>query len=132
MENGLLSHGSDMTLETNPFEVGLGKYCDLDQDVDFIGKAALKRIKAEGIKQQLVGIVIPDAEIKSMMSWMPLTDGAGENAGNLTSLTYSLRLQKTIAYGLVPMAYTAVGTALVAHLPEGKMPAIVHEMPFIK
>jgi glycine cleavage system aminomethyltransferase T len=43
-----------------------------------------------------------------------------------------LRLQKTIAYGLVPMAYTEVGTELVAHLPEGKMPAIVHDMPFIK
>jgi aminomethyltransferase len=132
MEHGLLSHGSDMTLETNPFEVGLGKYCDLDQDVDFIGKDALKRIKAEGIKQKLVGILIPDAEIKSMMSWMPLTDKAGKDAGNLTSLTYSLRLQKTIAYGLVPMAYTEVGTELVAHLPEGKMPAIVHDMPFIK
>jgi glycine cleavage system aminomethyltransferase T len=32
IESGLLSYGNDMTLENNPFEIGLGKYCDLDKE----------------------------------------------------------------------------------------------------
>lgn len=46
-----------MTHENNPFEIGLSKYCDLEQPTNFIGKAALQRIKATGITQKLVGIV---------------------------------------------------------------------------
>jgi aminomethyltransferase len=45
-----------MTVENNPFELGLGKYCDLDQEAEFIGKESLRQIKAEGIQQKLVGV----------------------------------------------------------------------------
>ena len=58
IESGLLSYGNDMTCANNPFEIGLGKYCDLNQKANFIGKAALQRIKAAGITQKLVGIEI--------------------------------------------------------------------------
>ena len=55
VESGLLNYWEDLTEDTNPYEVGLGKFVDLDQDVDFIGKEALKKIKAAGIKRKLVG-----------------------------------------------------------------------------
>ena len=35
IEHGLFSYGNDMTIENNPFEIGLGKYCAVDQDADF-------------------------------------------------------------------------------------------------
>lgn len=132
IESGLLSHGNDMTLENNPFEIGLGKYCDLEQEADFIGKDALKRIKAEGIKQKTVGVVLPDVTVKGLSGWCKLTDQAGADAGKITSLTYSPRLKQTIAFAMVPMAHTAVGTELIAHLPDGESAAVVHEMPFVK
>lgn len=131
IEGGLLSHGSDMTIENNPFEVGLDKYCDIDQEAEFIGKEALKRIRVEGITQKLVGLVLPDKKVRGIHRWMCLTSEDGEDAGRVTSLAYSPRLEKTIAYGLVPMAYTAVNTPLIAHLPSGQTQAIVHEIPFI-
>ena len=132
IENGLLSHGNDMTIENNPFEIGLGKYCDLEQEAEFIGKAALQRIKAEGVMQKLVGVRLPDIEIRSLSGWCKLTDPDGTSAGKITSLTYSPRLQETIAFAMVPVAYTAVDTQLIAHLPEGATPAVVSEIPFIK
>ena len=132
IESGLLSHGNDMTLDNNPCEIGLGKYCDLEQKADFIGKEALRRIKAEGVSQKIVGIVLPDVKITGMAGWRKLSDEAGAPAGQITSLAYSPRLEKTIGFAMVPMAQTAVDTKLVAHMPDGDLPAVVHEIPFIK
>jgi len=132
IESGLLSHGNDMTLENNPFEIGLGKYCDLEQEADFIGKAALQRIKAEGITQKIVGVVLPDVTVKGLSGWCNLTDANGADAGKITSLTYSPRLKQTIAFAMVPMAHTAVDTKLIAHMPDGETTAVVNEIPFIK
>ncbi|MEE2611914.1 MAG: dimethylsulfoniopropionate demethylase, partial [Pseudomonadota bacterium] len=41
IEAGLLSFGSDITIEHTPFEVGLGKYCDLDTATSCLGHKAL-------------------------------------------------------------------------------------------
>ncbi len=132
IEHGLFSQGNDMTIENNPFEIGLGKYCAVDQEADFIGKAALQRIKAEGVTQKLVGVVLPDVTIKGISRWAPLTSSDGQAAGKITSLTYSPRLKKTIAFGMVPIEYTEIGTELIAHTDQGETAAVVHETPFIK
>ena len=132
VESGLLSHGNDMTIENNPFEIGLDKYCDLNQEADFISKAALRRIQAEGIQQKLVGIVLPEVMVYGVRNWRPLANKAGDCVGKITSLTYSPRLQKTIALAMVQMAYTAVATQLIACMPDGETTAVVHDIPFIK
>ena len=46
IEAGILNYGIDMTLENNPYEVGLGWQVDHDQEGDFIGREALARIAA--------------------------------------------------------------------------------------
>ena len=51
VEAGILNHGIDITLDTNPYEVDLDRLVNLDQEADFIGKEALKKIKAEGVKR---------------------------------------------------------------------------------
>ena len=48
IESGLLSWGGDTDAETNPFEVGLDRYVDLDVSDDVVGIQALRRIHAEG------------------------------------------------------------------------------------
>lgn len=131
VESGLLSHGNDMTIENNPYEIGLGKYCDLEQEADFLSKEALKRIKAEGVKQKLAGIMLTDMKVHGISNWAQLTTPDGEDAGKITSLTYSPRLEKSIALAHVKTEHTAVNTSLVAHLPGGKAAAVVHEIPFI-
>ena len=58
IEGGLLSYQSDFGREHNPFTIGLDRLVDLDQDIDFIGKEALKKIKEKGISNKLIGLEI--------------------------------------------------------------------------
>ena len=51
VESGLLFYGGDSDDDTNPFEVRMGKYIDLDVPDDVTGIAALRRVKAEGPKR---------------------------------------------------------------------------------
>ena len=48
VESGLLSYGGDTDESTNPFEVRLGKYVDLELPDEVIGIEALRRIHAPG------------------------------------------------------------------------------------
>jgi Aminomethyltransferase folate-binding domain len=60
IEGGMLAYGADMTLENNPYEVGMGYdwMVDLEQKAEFIGKQALARIKQEGPRRKLAGVEI--------------------------------------------------------------------------
>ena len=45
IEGGMLSYHADADIHTNPFELGLDRLVNLESNVDFIGKDALKKIK---------------------------------------------------------------------------------------
>ena len=61
MEGGMISWGTDCTLENNPYELGLGRLVKLDGGFDFVGKAALARIAREGVRRRLVGLSLDGA-----------------------------------------------------------------------
>ncbi len=131
IEAGILNYGSDMTLENKPYEVGLGWLVDLDQKANFIGKAALKRIKKEGIAQKLVGLEIEGDKIHSRIPepWDVRSDGSV--VGHLTALTYSPRLKKNLAYALVPIEHSKLGTRLTVVTRVGDRKATVVRKPFV-
>jgi glycine cleavage system aminomethyltransferase T len=54
----MLSYHADADIHTNPFELGLDRLVNLDMEADFIGKAALRRIKEQGITRKQVGLII--------------------------------------------------------------------------
>src|SRR5712691_10809419 len=136
IEAGILAYGSDMWLDNNPFEVGLGYgwMVDLDQEADFIGKEALGRIRDEGVKQKLVGVDIEGASLGSyidneMIDFFPVF-ADGRMVGRVTSACYSPRLQKNIGYAMLPVAYEALGTKLeVEHPKSGRVGAVVAPKP---
>ncbi len=131
MEAGILNYGNDMTLENNPYEVGLGWLVDLDQEADFIGKVALKRIKAEGVKRKLVGVEIhgdsPPAP-NEQPTWPVSRDGA--RIGDLRSFAHSPRLEKTIGYAMVPIEHAELGTELTVETSDDEVKATVVKKPF--
>ena len=135
VESGLLSYGNDMTLENNPFEIGLEQYCDLEQEADFIGKAALRQIVAAGIKQKLVGLIIQGERLPGNEHHWPLLYDATlhdtTSCGHVTSATYSPRLQRNIALAMVPIAFAKAGTSLIVETPQGRRQAIVSSVPFV-
>ncbi|MFQ3287582.1 MAG: glycine cleavage system aminomethyltransferase T, partial [Porticoccaceae bacterium] len=65
IEGGLLSYVSDITRNDCPYTIGLDRLVDVDQDIDFIGKEALKKIKENGPARKLVGIEIAGDPITS-------------------------------------------------------------------
>lgn len=140
IEAGILSWGNDIWYDTNPFEVGYGFEAtwmvDLDQDADFIGKAALARIKAEGVHRKLVGVEIDGPGVGSfndgsMIDVFPVHDPNGLEIGKVTSACHSPTLDRNIGYAMVPVAYEPVGTRLVVETQHGRQDAVVVPKPFI-
>lgn len=131
IEGGMLSYHADMDMNTNPFELGLDRLVDLDMEDDFIGKAALRRIKAEGIRRKLVGLVIsgPPIEGSNTRFW-PLLAGDIE-VGTITSAVYSPRLTRNIALALVSVDWTGKDSELLARCASGDHVATVVDVPFI-
>jgi aminomethyltransferase len=120
-----------MTLEDNPYEVGLGWLVALEKPSDFVGKEALKRIQVEGIKRQLVGVEIGGEPIEFNPTKWHVSRG-GQNIGYITSAIYSPRLKKNIGYATVPIEQAALGTRLTVAIPEaGERLATVVPKPFL-
>lgn len=104
IESGLLSWGGDTDDRTNPFEVRLGRYVDLDVADDVIGIAALRRIAAEGAVRHQLGVVMDgEVPIATPIRWIEIVrDGCP--AGHLTNGVWSYRLKRNIGFALVSVA----------------------------
>ncbi len=131
IEGGMLSYHADMDINTNPFELGLDKLVDLDMEAAFIGKAALKRIKAAGIRRKQVGLQItgPPIEATNTRFWPLLA--RDEQVGIITSAVYSPQLERNIALAMVSLEWAGKGSELLARCSSGDHHAIVVDVPFI-
>ncbi len=132
IEAGILNYPSDINLEYNPYEAGLGWLVDLEKKHDFIGRTALKKIKKEGPKRKLVGVEVPGDEV--VRPWLPHPWSVrkdGKEIGVLTALAISPRLKKNIGYAWVPTPLSILGTEIEIVTPAGPRSAIVVKRPFI-
>jgi glycine cleavage system aminomethyltransferase T len=136
IEGGILAFGADMWYENNPFEVGYHYtwMVDLDQEADFMGKEALRRIKQEGVKQKLVGVDIEGEPLgtyidNEMIDFFP-TYAGDRLVGRVTSACYSPRLEKNIGFAMMPSEFAERGTELQVDTPKsGRVSATVVTMP---
>jgi len=132
IEGGLLSYGNDMTILNNPFEVGLGRYCALDQEADFLAKDALRQIEKQGVTQRQAGIKISGEPIAGNSHWWKVLDDDGVRIGTVTSACHSPRLQENIALSIMDMAHQEPGTPVLVELVSGELrPGTITTMPFI-
>ncbi len=132
IEAGILNYPSDINLDHNPYEAGLGWLVDLDKKHDFIGKKALKKIKKDGPSRKLVGVEVPGEEV--VRPWLPHpwpVRKDGKEVGTLTALAMSPRLRKNIGYAWVPVRLSKLGTEIEIMTPAGPRKAIVVKRPFI-
>ena len=130
VEGALLSHGSDITLEDNPYVLGLGRLVDLDKEGGFIGRRALARVKAEGVRRRLVGIELQCAPLSKINEepW-PVALG-GKVIGRVTRCVHSPRLNRNIGFANVPFEQSEPGTSLMVLTPGGDEKAIVVAAPW--
>lgn len=130
IEGGMLSYHADADAKTNPFELGLDRLVNLDIEADFIGKAALRRIKAQGPSRKQVGLILDGAPLQGPNTafWPLQKDGV--TIGKVTSAIYSPRLENNIALAMIASEYAGLGTQLTVLTKAGARSATVVERPF--
>ena len=130
IEGAMLSYVADMTIDNNPFELGYDRLVDLDMDADFIGKAALKKIRDEGVSRKLVGVEIdaPPLENPNDIPWPVYADG--QRIGQVSSAVYSPRLKRNIALAMLDLPFTAIGASADIETSQGRLPVAVVPTPF--
>lgn len=130
IEGAMLSYHADADMHTNPYELGLGRLVNLEMDADFIGKDALRWIKAQGPARQQVGLVIDGPALKGPNTTFWPISRSGETIGKVTSAIHSPRLRQNIALAMVAAGASRIGSRLEVATPAGTMGATVVEKPF--
>ena len=130
IEGGLLSWGSDTDDQTNPFEIGLGKYVDLDVDDDVVGIEALRQIDSDGPTRHQLGIILEgDVPVEPHLVWYDISC-EGRDVGHMTNGVWSHRLSKNIGYVLVS-ADVAPGQAAEVHKDGQTISGTLCKLPFL-
>ena len=126
----MLSYHADADINTNPYELGLDRLVNLDTEINFIGKQALKKIKEDGIKRKQIGLEIKNNPLKAPNTtfWNILHDG--KNVGKVTSAVYSPRLKKNIALAMVDIEFAKINGELNVEIDGLLVNSIVVEKPF--
>lgn len=130
IEGGMLSYHADADIHTNPFELGFDRLVNLDIEAEFIGKAALRRIKAEGVARQQVGLIIDCDPFSGPNTTFWAINKGGETIGKVTSAVYSPRLERNIALAMVAVEHATLGTEVEVVTKSGPARATVVERPF--
>jgi aminomethyltransferase len=130
VESGLISYGGDTDGTTNPYEVRMGKYVDLQVPDDTVGIQALRRIAAEGPKRQSLGIVLDAGEpVRPGFLWNPIFSD-GRKVGDLTNCIFSYRLKKNIGFALIDST-CAIGDVVQAQVAGALQPGKLTDLPFL-
>ncbi len=107
LEAGFSLYGHELEEHINPLEAGLAWVVNLEKD--FIGSAALKTLKANGLAKKCVGLEILDKAIPREGYEVAVGDTV---IGKVSSGTMSPTLKKPIALALIQAEYAAIGTEL--------------------
>ena len=130
IEGGMLSYHADADINTNPFELGMDHLVNLDSEINFIGKDALKKIKQNGVKRIQVGLELESEPLKGPNTTFWPVIHNGENIGKITSAVYSPRLKKNIALGIINIEYSKLNTELSTEIDNQYVKCTVIEKPF--
>ena len=130
IEGGMLSYHADMTINTNPLELCMDKFIDLNNDFDFIGKEALIKIKNQGIKRKQVGLYLDNKRMDGPNTrfWNLLYKN--NIVGKITSAVYSPRLEQNIALAIVDIDYSNLNQKLIVNDGICEFNAVVVNKPF--
>ncbi|KAJ1370390.1 hypothetical protein KIN20_032104 [Parelaphostrongylus tenuis] len=109
LEHGYKIWGRELTLDTNPFECGLGTLVDFNKE-DFIGRPAALSLSKQTFDRRLELLTFDPADNSSVpLEWKNLPfgmevvrrEGQEERIGQITSGSYSVRLRRPIAFAWI-------------------------------
>jgi len=129
LEAKLPLYGHEISDNINVWEAGLDRFCKMEKP-DFIGRAALEKAKAEGVKRMLVGLEMIERGIAR--DGYKVLDETGSEIGYVTSGSFAPFLKKNIALAYVPPQFAAVGSTVKVEIRGQGVKAQVVPTPFYK
>ena len=99
VESNLLSYGNEMTNKNTPYDCGLGNFCNLDTDYNFIGKSALLKQRKIGFPRDIYKIHFDfNSENKQVFfNNLPVFKEDVE-VGRATSIVWSPKYSKYVGF----------------------------------
>jgi folate-binding protein YgfZ len=125
IERGIPLYGVDIDETTIVPELGIDGLISYNKGC-YIGQEIIARIHFRGhIAKQLTGLILSEPAAGAL-NGQELKSADGRNAGKITSVTFSPKLEKTIALAFVRYDYLAEGTELKVN----DLTATVKNLPF--
>jgi aminomethyltransferase len=128
LEAKMALYGHDIDDTTTVLEADLGWICRLDKG-DFIGRDALLKQRAEGLRRRLVGFDMIERGIARDQYPVEIE---GRRVGVVTSGSPAPFLEKNIGLTYLPLEHCTVGTEFVVIIREKPVKARVVPTPFYK
>lgn len=128
LEAGMPLYGHELSRDLTPFAAGMGKVVSLAKPSDFVGRAALEKIKDDAPSRVLVGL--KGSGRRAGRAGYPVADSEGTLIGEVTSGAPSPTLGYPIALAYVDAAHSEVGTHVSVDLRGKPQPFEVVALPF--
>jgi aminomethyltransferase len=125
LEAGMNLYGQDMDEDVSPWEANLGWTISLDEGRDFIGRAALEKQKAEGVKRVMVGLVLDDKGVLRHGQKVLTANGEGE----ILSGSFAPTLNKAVAFARIP---TGEPGEVRVDIRGREVPVRIVKYPFVR
>ena len=129
IEGALLSYGNDMDINDNPFECGLGKFVNIDSNIEFLGKDNLIKIKENGIEKKLMGVKINLDQINLRSAINLIVDN--KIIGEIRSAVFSPTFNKVLGIAMIKKGYFEAGQKFDIIINQKKYKGEVCSLPFI-
>ena len=125
-EVGLPLYGDELSADITPIEASLSMFVKLDKP-EFIGKEALARQKAEGVKRRIVGIELEGNAIPRHGYPVEVN---GEKVGEITTGYRSISTGKSVAMAMIDKPYDKLGTKVEVRIRKKTFPGTVVKKRF--
>ena len=129
LEAKLPLYGHEISDTINVWEAGLDRFIKMEKP-EFMGKPALEKAKAEGLKRTLVGVEMVERGIAR--DGYKVLDDAGKEIGYVTSGSPAPFLKKNIALAYVPPTFAEIGSRVKVQVRSVGVCAQVVPTPFYK
>jgi glycine cleavage system T protein (aminomethyltransferase) len=129
LEGALSLYGHEISDTINVWEAGLDRFCKMEKP-DFVGRVALEKAKAAGLKRSLVGLEMVERGIAR--DGYKVWDESGAEIGYVTSGSPAPFLKKNIALAYVPPESAVVGRTVNVEIRGQGVRAWVVPLPFYR
>jgi len=129
LEGKLPLYGHEISDTINVWEAGLDRWCKMEKP-EFIGRAALEKARAGGLKRTLVGLDMIERGIAR--DGYRVLDIDSSEIGYVTSGSPAPFLKKNIALAYVPPQHAEIGSTVQVEIRGQGVKAQVIPTPFYK